>query len=305
MNIRKIIIAIILATLGSDALSGVNTCCEENYRCNRFFFSTQLLYLRAFEGGLSDICDPIQITNSNESGLLISTLEGKTRDPDFKWDFGFRLNAGYELPDSQGDIGVYWTHYHPHISGKSQQNESTWKIDFNAVDILYRYNGDGHPCFVLIPFGGLRYAHIDQKLRTDLVSTIDGVPFISLGQSKERFSGVGPLVGLEADWSLGCGFSLYGNLSTAVLYGTFRVSSNQTEAIDTGFNINHLDKHLEACQPVVDAGFGVRWTTCFCEDGLLTLQLGLEQHRYFNQNQFCSYGDLGLDGASLAINLQY
>ena len=154
-------------------------------------------------------------------------------------------------------------------------------------------------------FGGLRYANIDQKLRTNFVSTIDGAITTSTGKLKEEFLGIGPLFGVEGDYPIRCGFSLYGNVAIGVLYGRFHVRSKHTRVFDTGINIDHLSKHLQAYQPVVDVGVGVRWETCFCNCRRLALQLGLEHHRYFNHNQFCSYGDLSLDGLSLAIGFFY
>jgi len=278
-------------------------CCPDS--CGQFFANAQLLYLRAFEGGLSSVCDSTHITDSTEDGILTSRLKSKNHDPDFKWNLGFRVGAGYEFADSNCDIGAYWTHFDSHTGNENHKNGHKWKINFNVVDVLYRCDCGCSSCFVLTPFGGLRYASIDQKLRTNFLSTMDTSFIVSKGNSKEDFLGIGPLFGIDGDWDVGCGFSLYGNISAAVLYGRFHGRSNQTDQFNTGININHLRKHIEACQAVVDSGFGVRWKTCFCEDKLLVLQLGVEQHRYFNHNQFCGYGDLSLDGASLAINITF
>jgi hypothetical protein len=37
----------------------------------------------------------------------------------------------------------------------------------------------------------------------------------------------------------------------------------------------------------------------------LGLQLELEDHRYFNLNQFCGYGDLSLAGVSFGVCLEF
>ena len=298
---------------GGDLHHSTSGCCEEinlpefcYCECyGQFFVGAELLYLRAFEGGLSDACDSKQIIDTTVSGVTISSLNGNAKDPDFDWNVGFRLGAGYDFANSSCNIGVYWTRFNSNTNGESGINEQNWKIIFNVVDVLYRCECDWSNCFILTPFGGIRYANIDQKLHSNFLSTTEGSSIISTGKFKEEFSGTGPLVGLEGDWSLGCGFSLYGTLSAAILYGTFHVNSNQTDEFTTGININHLRKNIEACQPVVDAGFGLRWKTCFCKDRLLIMQLGLEEHRYFNHNQIGSYGDLSLDGISLGLSLHY
>ena len=156
----------------------------------------------------------------------------------------------------------------------------------------------------------MKYVRIDQKLHSKFVSTIQDVSGSidrtrSRGHLKEHFWGVGPELGIEGDWDVGCGFSLYGDVSVSILYGTFHVRSDQTDVFTSVTNINHLRKHTQACQTVLDVGFGVRWQTCFCNGIILGLQLGLEDHRYFNLNQFCGYGDLSLDGVSFGVCLGF
>ena len=72
--------------------------------------SADVLYLRAFEGGLSSVCDSTHITESVVDGTLISRLNGKNHDPDFRWNVGYRIGIGYEFADSDCGIGAYWTH---------------------------------------------------------------------------------------------------------------------------------------------------------------------------------------------------
>lgn len=283
-------------------------CCPP--ACGKFFLGGSLLYLRAFEGNLSSVCDNTEITDFDEDGLVISRLEGKAHDPDFNWNLGYRVEAGYEFANSQCGLGASWLHFNSHTHGnKNHKNRPNWKINLDVVDAIFACECDLSTCFSLVPYGGIRYARIDQKLRTNFLSTESsdlGELFRnSRGHLKEDFQGVGGLFGLEGDWTLGCGFSLYGNISAGVLYGTFHVRSNKTEEFDTGINIDHLRKHTQACQLVTDTGFGVRWKTSFWCDKTLLVQLGLEQHRYFNHNQFCGYGDLNLDGASLNVAVEF
>ena len=278
-------------------------CCPKP--CGHFFLDADFLYLRAFEGGLSCVCDGTQINDTTVGGILVSTLEGSSEDPEFTWNPGFRLGVGYEFVNRCCDLGLYWTHYYSRAGGESDTREQKWNVDFNEVDLIYSCASQWSPFLLSIPFGGLRCAYIEQKLRTHFVSTVNGIPTISEGNSKETFFGLGPLVGIEGDWGIGCGFSLYGNVSFALLFGRFHVRSNQTEIFTTGINRNHLRNHLDAYQAVIDAGIGIRWTTCICCDRLLIIQLGLEEHRYFNHNQFNGYGDLSLDGLTLGVNILY
>ncbi len=273
--------------------------------CCRFFVDACLLYFRAFEGGLSSPCDSTQITDSTVGDVLVSTLHGDSHDPNFDWNLGFRIGAGYEFANSNCDIGAYWTRYHAQTCNQNGQNAHNWKIDFDVLDVVFSCACDWRSCFAVIPFVGLRYASIDQRLRTNLVSTVDGTSFTSTGNSKEDFYGVGPLFGIEGDVGIGCGLNLYGFGSVGVLYGRFHVRSNETEEVSTGIEVNYLRKCSLYCEPVFDAGVGIGWETCFCNNMLVIFQLGFEHHQYFNQNQFCSYGDLSLDGISLCVGIEF
>ena len=111
-------------------------------------------------------------------------------------------------------------------------------------------------------------------------------------------------MGVEGNFDMSCGFSVYGNISIAMLFGNSHIHSNSSETFTTGINIDSLRNRQDAYQYVVDVGLGVRYQLCVC-DQTLVIQLGLEDHRYFNHNQFCDYGDLSLDGVTLGISMDY
>lgn len=286
-----------------------DACCDEppccaDCDCGQLSLRAELLYLRPFQGGLSSVCDDTEIFNSTVDGVLTSTLEGQNHDPHFRWDLGYRVGLGYGSRDSQCGAEALWTHFQSHCG--DSDDEHHWDIKYDVIDGLFGCQYDCSSCFSVIPFGGIKYARIDQKLHLNLVNIVDGLITSTIaGTIKERFSGVGPMFGVEGDWRLGCGFSLYGNISIAALYGNFHVSSNQNEVSGTTTNINLLKNRTQATQAVVDAKLGIRWATCLCNDNYLSVQLGVETHRYFNHNQFCGYGDLSLDGGTLAVAVTF
>jgi hypothetical protein len=315
--LRKMIAiaALVLPTAGFVQESCDYACTEDpccNECCGRFFVEADLLYLRAFEGGLFSVCDTTEINDTTVDGIVVSRLNGRGHNPNFEWNLGYRVGVGYEFVNSCYDIGVYWTHFKPNTksSGHSSsysgyRNSYKWSLDFNVVDLLFSYNWSSSPCFVLTPFGGVRFAEISQNLHTHFLSTINDSLITSHGHIKQTLTAVGPIFGLEGDLGIGCGFSLYGNLSVGVLYGKFRVKSHSTEEFNDTINIDHLRGWPQAYQAVTDAEIGIRWRTCYCNNNVLIVELGLEQHRYYNHNQFCGYGDLNLDGASLGVRLEF
>jgi hypothetical protein len=307
---KMALVAVLLLAFTSRVYSDSSGCqptccpCPQPVCCGHVFVDAELLYLWAFEGGLSTVCDSTQITDTSEGGVIVSTLFGEAHDPDFQGNLGYRVGVGFDLSRCS-DIEVYWTHYHLHTGPQRPDNEHRWRFNYNTVDFLYRSESYWSSCFALSPFAGLRYANIDQRLRTHFISTVNGVATTADGEFREDFWGIGPLFGLEGDWGLGCGFSFYGNASFATLFGRFHVRSDNTQVFTTGRNVNHLRKRPFAFQAVLDTGFGLRWRKCFCCDKLLLLQLGLEQHTYFNHNRFCGYGDLGLYGITFGVGIVY
>lgn len=288
-------------------------CCTES--CGNLFVSADLLYWRASVNGLTSVCDNATITETEENGLIISRLKGKAKDPHFNWNPGYRIGLGYAPECRQWFLGAYWTHFNSnsHRNG-GRHRKLHWKIDFDVIDVLAGYKFNLAPCFDLWLFGGLRGAMIDQRLKTnfhdsrssDSIFSLESSSstFASHSRAKEKFRGIGPLVGVEGEWGIGCNFSLYADASVGFLFGSFHVRSRNQEVFETGINFNHTTRSSQSCQTVVDAGVGIRWYKCFC-DRLFLLQLGLEHHCYYNQNQFCGYGDLSFDGANLTLGFGY
>lgn len=320
-------------------------CCAPESCCpsGKFLFGAELLYLSAYEGGLVNVCDSTNINDTIENDVLISTLEGSSHDLRPRWNAGYRVGAGYEFANGKSGIGAVYTHFNSNTNKRNCGDKNHWKLDFDVVDVFFAYQCNLTGCCInFTPYSGLRYASIDQKLRSHFVNTVtrheDPIVFSESDSSfsesgsycsesdsysdfssspveftsstscrhfKEDFWGLGPIFGIEADWAFGCnGLSLYGNFSVGTLYGKFHVSGKQDDVFDSGINVNHLRKHVYAFQLVYDSEFGIRWKKSFCEKSFI-VQFGLEQHRYFNHNQFCSYGDLTLDGVNLAVGMEF
>lgn len=191
------------------------------------------------------------------------------------------------------------------------------------IDLIAGYNYELGSCFALRPFGGLRGARIDQKLRiTEFDDSFSSSDFSSSDFSplsfssssalftrdvhnKEKFSGLGPLIGIEAAWNVGCGFSVYASISAACLYGKFNIRVFETDLDVNAANFCQVRYHTDASLAVADAALGVRWQTCFCDNMRLILQLGLEHHRYFDYNRIGCYGDLSFDGLNLSAGIEF
>lgn len=296
------------ANVGFDLESSdPEVCCVSSDSKGGFFFDFEALYLRAYQGGLSSLCDVLETQDTIIGDTTVSHQKGHGQEPDFRWDWGFRIGAGYEFACSDCGIRAYWTHFDNSSKKRHQhkRNENRWKIDFDVADIVFRCDFDLASGATVSPFAGVKIANIQQKLHTHFVGLLDTFPTDSFDHVKQRLEGVGPLIGVEGSWDWKCGFSLYGNLDFALLYGNTHVRASETDIFHTGINFGHLKNHKDAYQFVLDMGIGIEWKKCFCGNKFLVVQVGLEDHRYFNHNQFCDFGDLSLDGVKLGVILEF
>lgn len=286
-----------------------NTCCCA-CQSGQGFISADLLYWRAFQNGL-DACVPVNVSDTIlPDGRIISTFEGEGRDPDFKWNPGFRIGAGYEFACSSWDVGAFWTHFNSKAnSSLCNENRLRWNIDLDVVDLLLAYQWDCNSCFALRPYIGLRGARIDQKLR--LGSLSDATTFAITDESllgtdnKHKFIGVGPLVGLEVDVNVGQGFSLYANGGISWLYGRNDVRLTNSGATISTEDFCRIKNKSSSTLTAADASLGVRWETCFCTDNRLFVQLGYEHHRYFDYSRIGKCGDLNFDGVQIGFGVGF
>ncbi len=277
--------------------------------CNSWFVSADFLYWRTFESGL-DICTPCVVSDFiNADGVLVSQFCGRGQDLHFGWDPGFRIGIGYDLPCSDWDLSVYWTHFYSKAQNNTHANEIHLNVNYNVIDLVARYECDLNNCFSLNPLLGLRGAKIHQNLHmaSDPNATCDSEVsnFTNINNSKQKFFGVGPLLGLEAEWNMGCNFSFYTDIAISWLYGNFDVNFAGSNEFPGAISRYNVCKHLNANLAVTDAGLGIRWQTCFCTNRILMLELGLEHHRYFDYNRFGCSGDLSFDGVNFSAGFEF
>lgn len=278
-------------------------CCDSTC-CSRGFLSVDFLYLRPYEGGLA-VCGPsksLDIINPN--GTIDSFFSDKRNDPHFKWSPGFRVGAGYQFTNNWG-VAAYWMYFYSKADRHDgHENHFRWRLNFDVVDVVLENEFYFASCFTVRPFAGVRGAYIEQKARSfrlnrSTIRATDGE------HKKARFTGVGPIAGLELNWNMGCGWGIYANSAISSLWGNHRVRFENSSGFRAGGNFSKLREHLDACELVFDSGIGLSWTKCICNNNQFVLRIGLEQHRYFNHNRIGDYGDLCLGGGFLSAGLEF
>ena len=228
---------------------------------------------------------------------------------DFDWDWGFRLGAGYNMPRDGWDLDLYWSHIrnnahaHKHADlpetslfqvwttasdlfpGTANEAESHWHIHLDQLDLdLGRQFYVGKHLSIR-PYAGLRSAWIFQKYKVEVTGTAAGGASLEQeAELKNRFWGFGFVAGMDSDWQLGWGISLYGEADMSILLGFFDIDQ-KGEQNDS--SIWSQDKSFRAGRAIMDLGLGLKWARLFYNDRFgLTLKGGYEYHLYFNQNQF-------------------
>lgn len=299
----------------------------------------------------------------------------KLKNLHFKSDFGFRLGIGLNLPHDGWDLGLNWTRFwtdaKKHVKagpttlltptfangqqydlsssfitlgainqGMLTEAKSDWRLHLNQIDMAL-----GRQFFVsrwlsLKPYAGLRTAWIHQKDKIHYLNFFSspGSPVVNnlVHTMKCNYWGLGLLGGLDAQWRLGSGFSLFADGSASILYGYFQISSDEssdgffptsilfpahtfsTDLFDT-HDFYHLNRFI------TDLSAGVRYDYLFCEERYhIGLQLGWETHLFFGQSQFqrflaapqgssfsfpaefiANQGDLSLNGLSLQVQFDF
>jgi len=193
-----------------------------------------------------------------------------------------------------------------------------WKLKFDNYEWDLRHRVDLACCFSICPYIGFKLLNIRQHYRIDY--EINPVPTFNFGtieqKFKTKFSGVGLQGGFDANWFLGCGFSIYSNVSGGVSYG--RAHIHETIVEDVNFSGGgsevitlRFKDAVHIARPNLDFAFGLQWQKPF-DCYLVAVNLGWEYHHYFNQNFFrlaqdndSGKGDLTLHGLTAGLEVLF
>jgi len=255
---------------------------------------------------------------------LNNLIDADYKDPDFKWDFGFKAALGYNSPCDGWDIGVYWTWYKGRASShdESETDDNTtlialwsaysppvfgeityatdiqtdWDLKLNLVDVELGREFWVSKYLTLRPHVGLRFARLDQefiiKHKGGSFSefSTDQFSFNNEVDLDNEFKGIGVRAGLDTVWNFGCGWGLYGDFAASIVYGRFSVRHDESNRHAAGNHdkVKILETHesFRASRAMLDLALGLQWATLFCDCKYgFTVQLGWEHHMFFNQNQ--------------------
>lgn len=284
---------------------------------NSLHIDADVLYWKAHLSALELDAGRTSMSEVITDGVSIFTTDEFDTDPHFKWKTGYRIAAGYQFDCSNWELAAIWTHFqdngNKNISEDSTTTNTTkCRIQFNQIDGILVYHDTKCSSFNFTPFFGVRGARIHEGIRAHLVTDISIAPSTTATETKnfddsQRYWGVGPIVGLQGDWDIGCGFSIYGTAAAALLYGKYKIHFDDSDVFTAPINrqvFGTIDRHTHGFDCNIDLALGVQWQTEICECYQLNFKLGFEHHQYFNHSHLgVTRGDLTFDGGIFSVGL--
>ncbi len=306
------------------------------------FLFGDLLVWNAHENGL-----PVAVVNKNANFNLSNS---EVKNIHSEWDAGFRVGIGYNTPHDGWDLNLSWLRFHTdghkrihahsnrfifptrnhpqdHLAFQAscQKAHSHWKMHLDQLDLDLGREFFVSKWLTLRPHFGVRTDWINQKWETNYRNfAFSPTPNKLEVEYKDNWWGLGLEGGLDTQWGLGSGWSLFGNLTGAIVYGFHAIdvddvdSPAQNNTTSKGKFVD-LDNSYRISHPILDLVMGLRYDHMFSNDRFhLGLQLGWEHHVYFSQNQFpvfvddvslgsivSNQGDLTLQGWSIGARFDF
>ncbi len=310
------------------------------------FLVGDLLVWQAHEDGL-----PLFIENSGSADNLTHANVGGL---DWNWNAGCRVALGFNTPHDGWDLVATWLHFnttanqrkqahfnqflqptltHPGETmvgapssigeGPFEKTKAHWGMNLNQIDLELGREYYVSKWLTLRPHIGLRNAWLHQNLQVNYNRLEDGGVFISGIDDHlslhSNFWGLGLAAGLNTQWGLGGGFSLFGDAACALLYGFHDLERDDTLRFNTELAWVDMDWSYRVSRTIADLSMGLRFDTWTNDERVhFRIQAGWEHHIYFNQNQFIHFvddvsignfvnnqGDLTTQGWTLSARLDF
>ncbi len=174
-------------------------------------------------GGYGRVGFGYRFNNSWDFGVFVSGLRSSS-GTDTTTAYGPEVPPDSRPPLSAGGPVVYEPDAYEYSTARGEADLSSFMMDFEAgYDV-----GIGGDATMRL-FGGLRAGYITQETSMDFGYSIADLSPTNETLHVERrssFVGAGPRLGVQGDFGLGGGFSLFGGLSGAVLFGSLSVDSD-------------------------------------------------------------------------------
>ncbi|MGD2169494.1 MAG: Lpg1974 family pore-forming outer membrane protein [Chlamydiota bacterium] len=247
---------------------------------------------------------------------------------DMKAHAGYRLQLGFYLPpegwttyfqytqfmargsnslDELGDpdrysLNIIWQSLNPTENGAGggpEAGSATQKIRLKLLDWVMERSLFWWSKFSFSPFFGLRYGWIKNDLnilgsQLNVASGLFGTDSIDVNN---HFKAFGLLTGFKANWLLGYGFEIFGNLTLSGIWGRYDLTHkeayhfvNSSDPLIVPYiATNH--KKLYMAKPIFEFLFGINWGKTIKDEKMhIGLKAGYEISIYPSQIQISRSG---------------
>ncbi len=184
---------------------------------------------------------------------------------------------------------------------------SRWRLHLGWVDLLLT-----RPFPWITPYFGLKGAGVRQKSRIDYFLTTGRTEELSM---KQKFWGIGPVMGVSSSWNLGHHFSLYGQAAASLLFGSFYLHQDEEEVGNRASRLKLLNR-FALTRAILEAKTGLSYRYCL-ERAAFAIRVGWEIDLLPGQNLAMNFtdqspghfisnlGDLSLQGWTFALSVDF
>lgn len=279
------------------------------------FITADFIYWKAYEEGLG------YATTGYGSTGITPTSRGSVKQPDFKFEPGFKVGLGLNLSHDGWDLYAEYTWRHAGntksrtredagdstlrynwtpldgnavpLSGSDRLTfaSGNWRLQFNVLDAEIGRNFYISRYLTLRPFTGFKGTWQDQNyiVKYETIPSPTLFDLIRIGQH-ENFWGVGIRSGLDTAWHATKHWSIVGNVALTALWSDYSVKrrdrTRSSDVVDSSVTFN-TKNGFSTIKPILELQLGLRWETWFYDDDYhISFLVGWEEQIWFSRNQF-------------------
>ena len=240
-----------------------------------FYVSGEALIFQAQQDGLDFVFKNQDIS---ETALVDATVVGFSgKNENWDYNVGARVNSGFNFNHDAWNLDFTWTWYHgfdgKKVHGYSlvplwlneqptllirQQASGKWDCKYNMMDAHLAKPYHVSRMLIFNPHFGLRGGWINQTLSADFDDFTQTSTSRTLFHGKNNFWGIGPRVGIDTSWLLGCEWKLFCNVAASVLAGTFN-TAQKVDYPSSNLSSRSFTHDFNMNVPNFDVAVGFDW----------------------------------------------
>lgn len=288
------------------------------------FITADFLWWKLYEGGTDYVF-------VDKKAPAVTPNIGPMKHFNFEWQPGFKVGVGYLFEHDGWDAYADFTYFKTEASHSFESDvlrfyplfgqesfplfdlHAHWHVDFYDINLVLGRNFFVSKYLSLRPFFGLATAWIDQHRRFSGHRIFDNLIVL---KGKNDFWGIGPRLGLDAQFFFCENFSLFGNFFGDLLWGDFHVKEFEDNKT-SDFEFYNLRYNLHRMVPAIGFGLGAAYETNLNGDRYhFMIKAGYENQYWWRQNQLPIFDslstaferwseDLSLQGLTVEFRLDF